>query len=807
MALTALAAMLAAPAGAVVVQLPSGQRVGVMVPPGVPPPSGVVTTGPSQPPATTRSPPPTYTPSDAVVINQYGGPVLHTVAPYLVFWDPADAIPASSEALLERYLTDVSTPGTAAEDVFGGLRQYYDSSGYAAAGLSFSTSGQALLDTEAYPTSGCNIPMGYNECLTDHQVQVELNRLLAQDSLPTGTGAQAPVYVVVLPQDVDECGAGTLGCADSSFCSYHSSYDSGPGTTLYVMLPFAVFNFGPKGCQSDGLTTVQSPNDDQTDEIIDDLSHELSETITDPTGEAWYSQYGQEVGDNCEQTGAFNPTESDDGPSNPNAYLPTLGGDADAGTLYDQLIAGDEYYTQTEWSNGELGCEAQPAGAQLAQLAASLDAPSIVAVGAPVDLDPSASTAHAGFGSATWGFGDGSSAFTIGTPTAQTHVYAQAGTYTATLTLVDADGDVAATTSQIEVVAPPQAAFTAPASAQPGAAVTFDAGASSDPDPGGSIVSYAWNWDDGTADQTVADPQVQHVYSTPGSYTVSLTVTDADGIASAPVRHTVIVTGPPTAAFSATSSLALVGHPVTFDADASSDPNAGGSLSSYAWSFGDGATGTGLKLQHTYASAGSYVVTLTVTDSSGSVSSVDARTIRVLALPIAAFTAPAVSVAGASTRFDAGGSHDPNGGAISGYSWRFGDGSSGSGAQPRHVYRRAGSYAVTLTVTDSYGVSATVTRTVVVAAPGRIISVAAQLRRAQRWLLVSVSEPGRLRFGRHSRKLSRAGTARFVLHLALARLRRLDAGVRVRLRVTIVYDPRYGRPLRVTRRITLRRAG
>ena len=86
-------------------------------------------------------------------------------------------------------------------------------------------------------------------------------------------------------------------------------------------------------------------------------------------------------------------------------------------------------------------------------------------------------------------------------------------------------------------------------------------------------------------------------------------------------------------------------------------------------------------------------------------------------LPTAAIAAPASLAAGASASFSGTGSSDPYpGGSISGYAWSWGDGTpDSSGPSPSHTYAAPGQYTVTLTVTDSYGLtSAPVTRSVVV---------------------------------------------------------------------------------------------
>lgn len=168
---------------------------------------------------------------------------------------------------------------------------------------------------------------------------------------------------------------------------------------------------------------------------------------------------------------------------------------------------------------------------------------------------------------------------------------------------------------------------------------------------------------------------------------------------------------PPVPAFSSTVS----GLTATLDGSTSSDAN--GPIAAYAWDFGDGSTGTGVTAEHSYAAAGSYQVRLTVTDNSGSTASVT-QTVTVTAPPAnrpptAAFTSTVANLAAA---FDAAGSTDPDG-AISGYAWDFGDGGSGTGASVSHSYAAAGSYQVTLTVTDDAGATGQLTRTVTVTAP------------------------------------------------------------------------------------------
>jgi chitodextrinase len=137
---------------------------------------------------------------------------------------------------------------------------------------------------------------------------------------------------------------------------------------------------------------------------------------------------------------------------------------------------------------------------------------------------------------------------------------------------------------------------------------TFDGSGSTDND--GTIESYEWVFGDGTSASGAA---VQHVYAQSGTYTVTLTVTDDDG-AWESEWETVVVTGP-NAAPAAAFTLSCSALTCSFDGWGSSDSD--GTIVTYEWDFGDGTTGNGATIQHSYAQAGMYTVMLTVTDNRG----------------------------------------------------------------------------------------------------------------------------------------------------------------------------------------------
>jgi PKD repeat protein len=168
---------------------------------------------------------------------------------------------------------------------------------------------------------------------------------------------------------------------------------------------------------------------------------------------------------------------------------------------------------------------------------------------------------------------------------------------------------------------------------------------------------------------------------------------------------------PPMARFTATSET-LTG---TFDATGATD--ADGTLAGYAWNFGDGTSGTGATASHTYGAAGTYLVTLTVTDNRGGTST--ASRLVTVAIPVpnvpptASFTRATDSLALA---VDASASDDSDG-VVRTFAWNFGDGATGTGRTAAHTYATAGTYRVTLTVTDDDGATGTTAQDVPVTAP------------------------------------------------------------------------------------------
>ncbi|CAN5331081.1 PKD domain-containing protein [soil metagenome] len=234
--------------------------------------------------------------------------------------------------------------------------------------------------------------------------------------------------------------------------------------------------------------------------------------------------------------------------------------------------------------------------------------------------------------------------------------------------------------------------------------LSVDGSASRDPD--GTIVTYAWDFGDGT---TASTPTVVHPYTNPGTYLVTLTVADDKGATATSQQSVSVVNAAPTASFTVATQYLTT----TFDATASADPD--GTITTYAWDFGDGTSTSGStpSAARTYDTAGTRTVTLTVTDSDGtSTSTSQDVTVAANQAPLVAFSS---QVAGLSVNFESSGTADPDG-SIATYAWSFDDGGSSALPAPNHVYTLDGTYNVSLTVTDNLGLSNTVSHPVTVAA-------------------------------------------------------------------------------------------
>lgn len=279
----------------------------------------------------------------------------------------------------------------------------------------------------------------------------------------------------------------------------------------------------------------------------------------------------------------------------------------------------------------------------------------------------------------SWNFGDG------GTSTAQnpSHTYTSFGNYTVTLTATAANG-CTKTLSIPAYISVYQASMTITANPPSGCApapISFSTSVS----PNVPVTNYTWNFGDGNT--VIAGATTTHTYLNPGTYTVTVNYTVAQGCnyTSAPI--TVNIGQPPVAGFTGTPTNICPQGTVNF-----TNTSTGPSGTTYTWYFGDGGTSTQTNPSHSYNSQGTYTVTL-IANNNGCMDTFVIPNMVVVNPPIADFNVVYSCANRLHVDFQ-----DGSQGASSWF-WEFGDGQTSTLQNPSHTYASYGTYLVRLTVT------------------------------------------------------------------------------------------------------------
>ncbi len=218
-------------------------------------------------------------------------------------------------------------------------------------------------------------------------------------------------------------------------------------------------------------------------------------------------------------------------------------------------------------------------------------------------------------------------------------------------------------------------------------------------DPDGTIAS--WDWDFGDAG-TSSDQSPGHVFATQGMFTVTLEVTDDEGFKDSTSREVAVVDPTaPVASFTVSTGPWFTGDTITFT-DTSTDSD--GTIDSWDWDFDDTGTSTLQHPTHVFAVAGTYDVTLIVTDNDGktggfigTLTVADPTTPPIALFDFAPSTPDELEVVTFTNL-----SIDPDSDPMT-FLWDFGDGSTSTDTSPTHAYNLKGDYMVTLVAMDSNG--------------------------------------------------------------------------------------------------------
>jgi len=286
-----------------------------------------------------------------------------------------------------------------------------------------------------------------------------------------------------------------------------------------------------------------------------------------------------------------------------------------------------------------------------------------------------------------WNFGDGFTSV-LQNPT---HAYTAPGIYTVKLTATNASGsNMKTVTNLITVFERPTVAFHATSDTigcQP-FATAFT------PQVTGpvAITQYTWDYGDG---QTSGLMQGDHTYNTPGVFSVTLTVRDANQCTGAKTHTSYITVKPkPVAQYSATPVQACAPPLVVGFTD-----NSTGNGLTYLWNFGDGSPiSTNQSPSHTYTSSGQFSPTLIVQNDVGCTDTLQFNNyINVVGFNVGFSASTTQGCTPFQTLFTGNNGQDVI------YNWDFGDGNTGIGPQIWHQYSTAGYFDVTVVATNANG--------------------------------------------------------------------------------------------------------
>lgn len=240
----------------------------------------------------------------------------------------------------------------------------------------------------------------------------------------------------------------------------------------------------------------------------------------------------------------------------------------------------------------------------------------------------------------------------------------------------------------------------APSSPAVGQAVVFTSKSEVKPGSPRRMVSYSWDFGDGT---TGSGQTASHPFQKVGTFSVTLTVIDDLGGSSSLSQPVTIGGNPPKAEIIVSPTSAIVGETVTFSG-LTSVPGAGRTIVGYDWSFGDGDGGGGATAQHQYQSAGTFAVVLTITDDVGQQASTS-KTVTVQDIQVQLTASPDSPAVAQSVALNASATKLPPGRSIVQSEWDFGDGHTDTTVAPNtsHSYTAVGGYTVVLKIRDDQG--------------------------------------------------------------------------------------------------------
>lgn len=283
-----------------------------------------------------------------------------------------------------------------------------------------------------------------------------------------------------------------------------------------------------------------------------------------------------------------------------------------------------------------------------------------------------------------WNFGDGATSL-LQNPC---HTYSTSISFNVSLIAFSSQGCADTIVIPLSVNKSPQSSFSSTAVCL-GDATAFTY---SEPNTPFLATNWLWNFGDLTPNSTLQNPS--HTYSSPGSYTVTLTASNLFSSCSTQVSQTITVHPVPVPDF-AVAAQGCTNSPYLFT-DLST-----GTIIQYSWNFAGLGTSASQNPSYLFSAAGVYPVQLSITTNAGCSDSVT-KNVTINAAPVAAFVS---NVSFGSPPLNVAFTNQSTGATQ--YSWNFGDNSTSTASSPTHVYADTGLYSVNLIASGSTGCSDT----------------------------------------------------------------------------------------------------
>jgi hypothetical protein len=233
-------------------------------------------------------------PDTGPLLYHEGGVIMPRLNVYEIFWGPRHLQTGDTTGFSSNYLSvqlllgafysghGIGNNNTQYFQVRDDITTYIDNDG----GLAGS-----YFDTSPYPASGCTDSLTPGNCLSDLQIQAEILKVM---QLNGWTGGLDKIFLLFTSSGEGSCmDSSSTSCAYTEYCAYHSFIGGGATPIIYGNEPYG----DPRFCQISG---VPSPNNDaNADTAATAASHEVTEAITDPLLNAWFTAQGNEIGDLC----------------------------------------------------------------------------------------------------------------------------------------------------------------------------------------------------------------------------------------------------------------------------------------------------------------------------------------------------------------------------------------------------------------------------------------------------------------------------------------------------------------------------